>query len=108
MQALLNQSAYSALVNGSSVCAGYSRAFQYIMIKLGIPCYFCSGYANEGQHSWNIVKIQEKYRNVDISWDDTLGDMSGQNSMAYFNLTDSIIFGDHTRTGLSLNLPKCN
>lgn len=27
----MNQSAYSALVNGQTVCAGYARAFQYLM-----------------------------------------------------------------------------
>ena len=31
-----NQSAYSALVTGKTVCAGYARAFQYIMMQLGI------------------------------------------------------------------------
>ena len=54
VDAPLNQSAYSALVNGETVCAGYSKAFQYIMTKLGIPTYFCVGYS-EGDHAWNIV-----------------------------------------------------
>ena len=36
----LNQSAYSALVKGKTVCAGYSRAFMYIMNKLGIRTYY--------------------------------------------------------------------
>ena len=36
--AKINQSAYSALVNGKTVCAGYARAFQYMMQQLGIPC----------------------------------------------------------------------
>ena len=31
MGAEMNQSAYSALVNGQTVCAGYARAFQYIL-----------------------------------------------------------------------------
>ena len=33
-----NQSAYSALVDGKSVCAGYARAYQYLLQQLGIPC----------------------------------------------------------------------
>ena len=33
----MNQSAYSALVNGKSVCAGYARAYQYLLQQLGIP-----------------------------------------------------------------------
>ena len=104
---VLNQSAYSALVNGKSVCAGYSRAFQYIMMQLDIPCYFCSGYANGGNHAWNIIEIDGSYYNVDISWDDSMGELSNNTSYTYFNISDSTIALDHTRRDLSLNLPKC-
>ena len=44
-EAVYNQNAYSALVLGSSVCAGYARAFQYLMTQLEIPCYYCVGTA---------------------------------------------------------------
>lgn len=104
--AALNQSAYSALVLGSSVCAGYSRAFQYIMLQLDIPCYFCSGYANGGYHAWNMIQIDGQYYNVDLSWDDSLGDMTNTISYTYFNLSDKAISADHTRRDLSVNLPR--
>ena len=42
-----NQTAYSALVNGSTVCAGYSKAFQLLMTKLGIPTYYVVGISKE-------------------------------------------------------------
>lgn len=103
----LNQSAYSALVNQSTVCAGYARAFQYIMQKLNVPCYFCSGTANGGNHAWNIVCIDGKYYNVDLSWDDTLGEAANQISYSYFNLSDRTFGLDHKRSGLSLKLPNC-
>ena len=51
-----NQSAYSALVSGKTVCAGYARAFQYLMQQLEIPCFYCGGYSGEN-HAWNIVKL---------------------------------------------------
>jgi len=104
---LLNQSAYSAMVNGSSVCAGYSRAFQYIMMQIGIPCYFCSGYANNGNHAWNIVKLNDNYYNVDLSWDDSIGDASNTFSFQYFNISDSVFSGTHTRRDMSVKLPVC-
>ena len=65
----MNQSAYSALVNGKSVCAGYARAYQYLLQQLGIPCYYCTGYSG-GYHAWNIVKLEDGYYNVDVTWDD--------------------------------------
>lgn len=101
----MNQSAYSAIVNGSSVCAGYARAFQYIMIKMGIPCYLCNGDAQGVAHGWNIVKIDGKFYNVDLTWDDTIDD--GNNSFKFFNIPDSVILKDHTRGDLAKSLPIC-
>ncbi len=105
--AILNQSAYSALVNKTSVCAGYSRAFQYILQQLGIPCYFCSGYAKGGNHAWNIVKLGDRYVNVDISWDDSVGELKNGYTYEYFNATDEEFAVDHTRRGMSVKLPAC-
>lgn len=101
LNAEMNQSAYSALVNGSTVCAGYARAFQYIMIKLEIPTYYVTGYSN-GDHAWNIVKLSDGYYNVDLTWDDT-----NPISYKYFNLTDADIASTHSRTDYSLSLPSC-
>lgn len=107
-KAPLNQSAYSALVNRKSVCAGYARAFQYIMQQLEIPCYFCSGYSQGGNHAWNIVKINENYYNVDISWDDTAGDLKKGYTYEFFNKSDEEFAKDHMRRGLSIKLPACD
>lgn len=102
LQAPLNQTAYSALVNGETVCAGYARAFQYLMRELGIPTYYCTGYAGQN-HAWNIVKLDGEYYNVDATWDDT-----DPNTYNYFNKTDSDFAQDHIREELSVYLPSCN
>ncbi len=98
----MNQSAYSALVGGRTVCAGYARAFQYIMQQLGIPCYYCTGYAGE-DHAWNIVKMDGAYHNVDVTWDDT-----EEPTYNYFNKSDRELAATHRRTGLSVYLPACD
>lgn len=98
----MNQSAYSALVNGQTVCAGYARAFQYILQQLGIPCYYCTGYAGES-HAWNIVELSDGFYNVDATWDDSDG---GQYD--YFNKTDEDYSSSHLRKELSVYLPPCN
>ena len=97
----LNQSAYSALVTGRTVCAGYSRAFQYIMNKLGIKTYYITG-DSSGDHSWNIVELDNDYYNVDITWD-----AQKKISYRYFNVPDSIFTKSHIRKGLSIYLPVC-
>lgn len=97
----MNQSAYSGLVTSRTVCAGYARAFQYLMQQLGIPCYYCTGYAGE-DHAWNIVRLEGEYYNVDVTWDDT-----AQLTHDYFNRTDAEFAPTHIRTRLSVYLPAC-
>lgn len=100
--AAMSQSAYSALVNGKTVCAGYARAFQYLMQQLGIPCYYCTGYSGQN-HAWNIVCLYGDYYNVDVTWDDT---QSG--TYQFFNKTDADYASTHVRRSLARQLPACN
>lgn len=97
----MNQSAYSGMVTARTVCAGYARAFQYLMQQLGIPCYYCTGFAGE-DHAWNIVQLGGEYYNVDVTWDDT-----AELTYDYFNKTDAQFAPTHRRTGLSVYLPAC-
>lgn len=101
LNAPMNQVAYSAMMNRRTVCAGYARAFQLLMQKMDIPCYYCTGFAGE-DHAWNIVLLDGKYYNIDVTWDDmeTI-------SYDYFNKTDAEFADTHVRTGLSVYLPAC-
>lgn len=101
LQAPLNQSAYSAMVNGRTVCAGYARSFQYLMTQMGVPCYYCTGYAGEN-HAWNIIRLDGEFYNVDATWDDTT-----PNTYDYFNKTDNEFAPNHRREELSVYLPSC-
>ena len=102
LSAEMNQSAYSALVNGRTVCAGYARAFQYLMQQLQVPCYYCTGFAGEN-HACNIILLEDGYYNVDTTWDDT-----GEGVYDYFNKTDADYADTHIRQELSVYLPSCN
>lgn len=102
LSAPMNQSAYSALVLNSTVCAGYARSMQYLMQKLNVPCYYCTGYAGQN-HAWNIIKLDDDFYNVDVTWDD-----SSEGNYDYFNKTDSEFSKNHVRKNLSVYLPVCN
>ncbi len=102
LHAEMNQSAYSALVNGKTVCAGYARAFQYLLQQSGIPCYYCTGYAGEN-HAWNIVRLEDGFYNVDVTWDDT-----PEGEYDYFNKSDQDYEDTHLRKDMSVHLPACN
>ena len=86
--------AYGALVEGQAVCEGYSRAFQHLLLQVGIPCYVVLGTGKGQPHMWNLVKINGEYYHVDLTWDD------GNNGTyyAYFNVTTEQILENHTIT----------
>ncbi len=101
-----NQSAYSGMVTGETVCAGYAKAFQYLMIQLGIPCYYVTGTVDEESHAWNLVMIDGALYNVDLTWDDAVSEAYHTNAYSYFNLTDEQISIDHTRDEYGSKLPS--
>lgn len=52
-----------------AVCAGYARAMQYLLEKLGVNCIYVEGSAegSEEGHAWNIVQINGQYYYVDVT-----------------------------------------
>lgn len=108
-EAPCSQSAYSALVLGESVCAGYARAFQVVLTELGLSCYYCTGTADGVVHAWNIVDIGGIYYNVDVAWDDPMGNEAGILYDTYFNLSDEEMeLQRHIRDAESMAaLPAC-
>lgn len=67
-----NQNIVSALLNGRSVCAGYSRATQYVLNRMGIPTTFVEGRSliSGENHAWNLVKLSDGYYYLDTTWGD--------------------------------------
>ena len=80
----LAHTAYGALVDdgmgnaNAAVCDGYAKAYQYLLCRAGICSTVVSGvagsnsgdYAGEGDHAWNIVKLDDEWYEVDCCWDD--------------------------------------
>ena len=61
---------YGALVRGVAVCDGYSRAYAYLLRRVGIETINCS--SDKLNHAWNLVKIDGTYYHVDVTWDDPM------------------------------------
>lgn len=76
-------------------------AFQYLMQQAGIPCYYCTGFAGQ-DHAWDIVVLEDRYFNVDVTWDDV---PYGQYN--YYNKTDLEFQDTHYREEMSQLLPGC-
>ncbi|MBO7217158.1 MAG: hypothetical protein J6V50_00490 [Clostridia bacterium] len=86
----LSYTAYGALVKGTAVCEGYSRAFQMLLYEFGINSTLVTGYAGQ-EHMWNVVEIGGRWHHVDVTWNDQESELRH----TYFNLSDSSIGRDH-------------
>lgn len=86
--------AYGALINGSAVCEGYSRAMQLLCDSVGIPCTVVYGSSRGVGHMWNIVDAGDGWCHLDVTWDDD--EKYNFIRHSYFNLTDSQILTDHS------------
>ncbi len=93
-----DQNAYGALVEGKAVCNGYTRAYQHLMKKVGIPAWYIGGSSinpttNESDsHAWNIVKLNGNWYHTDVTWDDQITSTFYE----YLNITTDEILEDHT------------
>ena len=61
-----NRKESSILLNGLGVCVGYAYGYNRLLRKAGIEAY---PYSGDG-HSWNVVKLDGVWFNVDAYWDD--------------------------------------
>ncbi len=97
-----SQGITSVLLDQKSVCAGYSRTFQYLCKKAGIDCIYVTGVAKDGQggefgHAWNLVKINGQYYGVDTTWGDPVfdqavgGEATADVSYDYLCVTDEML-----------------
>lgn len=60
------QTISSAFINQKTVCAGYSRAYEYLCNAVGIDTIIVSGY----EHEWNMIKVGAYWYCVDVTFDD--------------------------------------
>ena len=65
----LKYTAYAAMCDGTAVCQGYSNLLYRMLLEAGVDCRIISGLGQSGPHGWNIVKLGNRYYNVDSTWD---------------------------------------
>lgn len=92
--------AYGALVLGQARCEGYSKALCMALRAADIPCLILTGEAwspeeedaRPEKHAWNVARIGRSYYEMDITWDDSDGQLPQGTCYAYFNLTDKEMY----------------
>lgn len=93
------------LLYGSGVCQGYAETFLLFMEVLEIPCQIIIGKGNGEAHAWNIVKIEGKWYQIDVTWDDPVPDIPERIGYDYFLIPDKIMRENHTWN--SSDYPAC-
>lgn len=109
-----SQNVQSALLYRMSVCAGYAKAFQYILHRMGLFCTYITGQTKDGgDHGWNMVRIDGEYYYVDVTWGDPVfaGQADGESvgnvtNYNYLCCTEYDLFKTHV-PGDSIPLPPC-
>lgn len=103
------RSIYGVFVNKKAVCAGYSKAMQYLLNLCGIECT----YVTSDTHAWNLIKLEGDYYHLDVTWGDTSNTEQGKNQeevVMYdcFCITSAELerLDLHTPNG-ELPLPEC-
>ncbi|MDD6136315.1 MAG: transglutaminase domain-containing protein, partial [Lachnospiraceae bacterium] len=96
----LNQSAYSLVCEGKTVCAGYCATFAIVMNMAGVETQVITGNANGG-HGWNTIKVHGVWYVVDPTWADQNDEQKPGYfygiAYKYFNRSDATISADRTR-----------
>ncbi|WP_170832668.1 InlB B-repeat-containing protein [Butyrivibrio sp. INlla16] len=97
----LGHTAYGALINGTSVCDGYSMAFSYLLEGINVNSITVGGYAGSGSerggHAWNMVQVGGDWYETDTTWDDQEGNSSWTDAFRkavtheYYHLTTADI-----------------
>ena len=111
-------SAYGSLIEGTARCEGICKGFMWAMRRLGVECICVSGSQNwdvsafYSDHSWDIIKLDDKWYHVDITVDNVrhaIGDENPPN-YGFYNVTDAFI-GESREINqiyLDLGIPVCS
>lgn len=64
----------SILFGNGGVCNAYATLFDKMSAKAGLRSYYSTGVIKgDGQlHIWNMVKIDDDWYNIDLTWDDPI------------------------------------
>ena len=77
---------YDIICNNAGVCQGYAQAYNDLLRRAGVESIMVS--SDDMNHAWNMVKIDDNWYHVDVTWDDPVPDYEGKVKHTYFMMSD--------------------
>ena len=93
--------AYGALINGYSICQGYTLGFEYLCSRANLDCRRVRNeYNDDNMHFWDIVTLDPGTYYVDVTWCDGTADLEYAEWFKWFMFTsdDQHVADDGTVT----------
>lgn len=99
---LQHKTVYDMMIYGEGVCCGYTQVFVCLARAIGLDASFAI--SDTLNHAWNIVKIDNVWYNIDVTWND-----GGENAKQYLFLSDEDMALAHNSTTeeISYQLYQC-
>ncbi len=92
-----NSTTYDLFFKKSSVCEGYALAAYRMFVDAGLESRIIVGNGKGEPHAWNIVKVDGKWYNIDLTWDDPITNTGKQVLRYDYFLKNTKDFTDHQR-----------
>lgn len=89
-------SPYTLLSEGKGVCQAYALVLYRMLDMLGFEVQYVPGKVGEQLHAWVLVKLDNEWYHIDVTWDDPLPDRKGEVRYNYFLVSDKQLAQDHT------------
>lgn len=109
--------AYGCLIEGKTICSGYTLAFDAIMKRLGFECGVEFNSYNTFSiltgHVWNYCKLDGEYYYFDLTWNDTGFDTEAYTDyLDYSHMYFAVTRDELSQTSYTLSpdapTPACN
>ena len=87
----------SMLKEGKGTCKAYTLLGYRLLEEAGIEAKYITGMAKGSYHAWNLVKVNNKWYNLDLTWDDPVMEDGSQHSQYTYFLKSTKDFKYHKR-----------
>jgi len=98
-ESLTRYTAYEALTEGLAVCQGYAMLGYMLYSEAGFDVRIVEGTGKGQEHAWNMIKLDDRWYQLDLTWDDPIGQAADEVSYRYYLVSDEELRQDHVWEG---------